>query len=87
VTEIGWRGSKDEPLLSYASEKFDVFITVDRTLERHHDISALRLGVVLVRLPDNRIESYEEVIEEIRTATESVGIGELRIVRSPRLMK
>jgi hypothetical protein len=87
VTEIGWRGSKDGPLLGYASERFDVFVTVDRKLEQQQRIATFRVGVVLVRLPDNRIESYEEIFEEIRIAAESVRTGELRVVVSPRLAK
>ena len=33
VTEIRWRSSKDGPLLAFAQEEFDVFVTIDRSLE------------------------------------------------------
>lgn len=32
VTEIGWRQSKDGPLLKHAENHFDVFVTIDRRL-------------------------------------------------------
>ncbi len=32
VSEIGWQGSKDGPLLAYAQGSFDVFVTIDRKL-------------------------------------------------------
>ena len=34
VTEISWRGSKDDLLLARAENLFDVFVTIDRRLER-----------------------------------------------------
>ena len=47
VTEISWRSSKDGPLLAYAENTFDVFVTIDRKLERQHDLKNLRLGFVV----------------------------------------
>jgi predicted nuclease of predicted toxin-antitoxin system len=35
VNEIGWRSIKDGPLLMFAQDEFDVFVTIDRNLERH----------------------------------------------------
>ena len=44
VTESGWRTSKDRPLLTFAQERFDVFVTVDRQLEIENDLTRFRLG-------------------------------------------
>jgi hypothetical protein len=38
VTEAGWRTSKDGPLLAFAQDRFDVFVTVDRRLESQNDL-------------------------------------------------
>ena len=34
VTEAGWRGAKDGPLLALAQKSFDVFVTIDRRFGR-----------------------------------------------------
>ena len=50
VSETAWRGSKDGPLLSYAQAHFEVFVTIDRKLERQHNLGtpiALMLKSVL----------------------------------------
>ena len=34
VNETGWRTSTDRALLLFAQERFDVFVTIDRKLEK-----------------------------------------------------
>lgn len=55
VTQTGWRSSKDGPLLSFAQDRFDVFVTVDRKLETQNDLSKFRLGFVIARVPNKSI--------------------------------
>lgn len=47
VSQTGWRTSKDGPLLSFAQDRFDVFVTVDRRLETQNDLSKFRLRTFL----------------------------------------
>ena len=68
VAEIGWRGSEDAPLLTHAQQSFDVFVTIDQKLERQHDLTKLRLGFVIVRVPDNQIGSYRPIFAEMLRA-------------------
>ena len=58
VTDAGWRGSKDGP-----RDNFDVFVTIDRTLEHEHQLSRFRLGFVVVRVPDNTFAAYKPLFE------------------------
>ena len=83
VPQIGWRSTKDRPLLDAVEGRYDVFLTVDRKLEKQHDLTAYRMGFVLVRLPNNRIESFQQVRDEILKAVESVRPGEVIQVISP----
>ena len=43
VTQTDWRTSKDGPLLSFAQGRFEVFVTVDRKLEKQNDLSKFKL--------------------------------------------
>jgi len=65
VTEAGWRGSKDGPLLSAAEQTFDVFVTIDRRLERQYNLAKYRLGFVIVRVPSNMLSSFEPIFDEL----------------------
>lgn len=77
VTEISWRGSKDGPLLAYAENSFDVFVTIDRRLERQYDLKRLRLGFVVAHVPSNEIASYQPIFEALLSAAASVKPGEV----------
>lgn len=83
VAEIGWGGSGDDPLLTHAQESFDVFVTIDRKLEHQHNLKGLRLGFVLIRVPDNRIGSYRGIFAELSQAAETVKHGQVIHVYSP----
>ncbi len=83
VPEIGWGGSADGPLLGHAQESFDVFVTIDHNLERQHDLTKLRLGFVIVRVPDNQIGSYRPIFSVMLQAAESVKHGAVVHVHSP----
>jgi hypothetical protein len=75
VTEMGWSGSKDGPLLAYAQNSFDVFVTIDRKLESRHDLKKLRLGIVLARVPSNKLSSYEPIFAALLEAAITVKPG------------
>jgi predicted nuclease of predicted toxin-antitoxin system len=77
VTEAGWRSSKDGPLLAFAERHFEVFVTIDRKLERQHDLSNLRLGFVVARVVNNTLAAYLPVFVQLREAAERVRSGEV----------
>lgn len=77
VTQAGWRSSKDGPLLRFAEQNFDVFVTIDRKLEREHELGALALGIIVVDVPNNKLESYEPLFEQLRAAAEKIRDGEV----------
>jgi hypothetical protein len=85
VTETGWRTSKDGPLLNYAQDRFDVFVTVDRKLETQNDLSKYKLGFVMARVPNNRLEGFEPIFEQLNAAAAVVRRGEVVHVVSPEL--
>lgn len=83
VTQTGWRTSKDGPLLDFAQGRFDVFVTVDRRLARQNDLNKLRLGVIVARVPNNRLDGFEPILAQLKAAAEQVRPGEVIDVVSP----
>lgn len=84
VSEIGWRGSKDAALLAYAEKSFDVFVTIDRKLERQHDLVKLRLGFVIAHVPSNEIASYRPIFPALLRAAATVKPGQVvHVEREP----
>jgi predicted nuclease of predicted toxin-antitoxin system len=77
VAEIGWRSSPDKALLAHAQNHFDVFVTIDRRLEREQNLRSLPLGFVVVRVPDNTLNSFKPLFEKLRIAVETVKGGEV----------
>ena len=87
VSEVGWSGLKDGPLLNLAQEQFDVFVTIDRRLEQQQELGKFRLGFVIARVPSNEISSYQPVFAALREAAENVKTGEVRSVNHPRMIR
>lgn len=85
VSETGWRGTKDSPLLTYAQGSFDVFVTIDRKLEQQHSLKELRLGIVLAHVPSNEIGAYQPIFAALLKAAEAVQAGEVVHVYSPAM--
>jgi hypothetical protein len=85
VSEAGYRASKDGTLLKFAQDRFDVFMTVDRKLEVQNNLAQFRLGFVVARVPNNRLEAFGPITEELNAAVETVRQGEILHVVSPRM--
>ena len=85
TAEQGWKGLKNGDLLVRAEPEFDVFLTIDRNLEYQQNLPRLRLGVVVAHVPDNRMDSYEPILAELRRAVDTVGAGEAVRVLHPKL--
>jgi hypothetical protein len=84
VTEAGWRGSEDGSLLSAAERSFDVFVTIDRRLERQYNLATYRLGFVIVRVPSNMLSAFEPIFDQLREAADRVRPGEIVHVSAVR---
>ena len=77
VAEMGWRGLGDHLVLTRAEGSFDAIVTIDRKLEHQQNIPRFRVGIVVVRVPNNRIESYLPLFPALLDAVISVKIGEM----------
>ena len=71
----GWGALEDGPLLTAAQEKFDVLITVDRSLEFQKNLAKFHIGLVVVRVPKNQLRYYQTVKGKLIMAAEQVRPG------------
>jgi len=55
VQGLGWSGVKNGDLLDRAGGRFDAFVTMDRRLEREHDLTVLTFGVIVILAKSNRM--------------------------------
>jgi hypothetical protein len=77
VPETGWRSSKDGELLRLAAERFDVFVTIDRSMERQHNLSAFHLGFIIAHVKSNRLIDFRPVLSALADAIGKVKPGEV----------
>ena len=77
VSEISWRGSGDGSLLAHAEKSFDVFVTIDRELERQRDLTKFRMGTIVVHVPSNEIASYRPLFPKLLDAAATVKPGQV----------
>ena len=66
VAEIGWRSSQDGSLLTKAQDGLDVFVTIDRNLERQQNLAKRKRGIVIERVPSKEIGYYEPLFEQLK---------------------
>ena len=75
VSGKGWSGIENGELLRRASEEFDVLLTMDRRLPAQQHVAGLKLGVLLIQAPSNRMGDLKPLIGQILAALPSVRSG------------
>jgi hypothetical protein len=80
VQGLGWAGVKNGDLLTRARGQIDALVTMDRKLERQHDLSVLPFGVVVVLTRSNRVPDLLPLVVEIREALKRVRAGKVEYV-------
>lgn len=82
VIEMGWGGVTNGKLLALAQDEFAVFVTVDQSIEFQLNLRKVRLGRLVVKVPDNKIKSYEPIFAVMREAAEKLVAGQVLRVQS-----
>lgn len=77
VGRMGWEGKKNGDLLRLAATRFDVFVTVDRSLAFQQDLGRLSIGVVILVARSNEIETLRPLIPQLRQALRKVKPGQV----------
>jgi Domain of unknown function (DUF5615) len=76
VTEMGWTGMKNAPLLLRAGQEFEVFVTVDQGPKHPQNLSSLTLMIIVLNAMTNSIEHLRAlmpmVLQELQKASPGV---------------
>jgi hypothetical protein len=66
-----------------AQNEFDVFVTLDGSLEFQQNLSKFHIGVVVVHVPRNQLSHYRLLHRELLQAVENASAGKVIHVRKP----
>ena len=80
VTEEGWHGLANGRLLSEASSRFDVLVTMDSNIPHQQNLESQSMAIILVRAKSNRRDEIEPLMPKINAAVKSAAAGQLAIV-------
>ena len=75
VTEMGWSGIKNGPLLRRAGQEFDVFLTVDQGVEYQQNLLGLDLAIIVMVAPTNDIGDLRLLMPRVREKISSASPG------------
>jgi hypothetical protein len=81
VSEMGWTGTRNGPLLRQAAAEFDVFLTVDQGIEFQQSLSGLDLAVIVMAAASNDIDDLRPLLPGVLVALGSSTAGEIVIVK------
>jgi hypothetical protein len=81
VVSLGWAGVGNGRLLTRAAhERYDAFITMDRSIERQQKVSALSLRIIVLRARSNRLIHLRPLTPGALDALERMLPGQLRYI-------
>ena len=80
VQGLGWSGTLNGELLRRASGNIEAFVTMDRKLERQHDISALPFGVVVVRARSSKMQDLLALVADLLRVLATIDPGQVTSV-------
>jgi hypothetical protein len=77
VQGLGWAGTKNGDLLRRAAGQIDAFLTMDRKLEREHDLAALPFGVLVIVARSNRMQDLLPLVGAVRDTLTQLKHGDV----------
>ena len=80
VRQMGWTGLRNGVLLAKASERFDVFLTVDRRLPAQQSLSKYAVAVVVLRCATNDVTDLRKLLPALLAALPKAKKGSATIV-------
>ena len=80
----GWAGIKNGELLVRARDVIDVFVTMDRKLEKQHDLSVLPFGVLIIVAKSNRMPDLLPLAGQLRDSVARIRPSQVEYVSDQR---
>jgi hypothetical protein len=73
--EMGWADLDDGPLLDAMADRFDVLVTVDKSLPKQQRVDNRPLAVVVLRARTNRLADLLPHVRRLRAVLENAQPG------------
>jgi Domain of unknown function (DUF5615) len=80
VPLIGWAGIENGALLERAQKKFNALITMDSNMVRELDIQRLKLAVIVLRAPSNRLSDTRPLMAQVLARLSTVKAGTVTVI-------
>ena len=78
VVEMGWSGKRNGELLRLmVAENFPVILTTDQNIRYQQNLRAMRVAVVVLVAPTNRLRDLVPLMPAVRTVLETIQPGAL----------
>jgi hypothetical protein len=78
VARLGWNSLDDGALLDTAEGKYEVFVTMDKSIPFQQRLDHRTLAIILLRATSNRIEPLLSLLPEIQSALKDIQPGQFR---------
>ena len=80
VPQAGWAGLSNGELIRRAEARFDVHVTGDRNIQYQQNLASLKIGLVIVVAPNNRVETICAIARRIADVINTVQPGQVQVV-------
>jgi hypothetical protein len=78
VSEMGWSGRRNGELLALAATQgFEVFLTVDRSLRYQQNLQAVGIALIVVVATSNRLADLVPLMPSVQAALGSICPGDV----------
>jgi predicted nuclease of predicted toxin-antitoxin system len=82
VEQAGVKGLKNGALLKAAAGKFDVLVTVDKSIPDQQNVASLGIAVLILRAKTNKYRDLKPLVPQILTELDQIKPGEVVVVWS-----
>ncbi|HEY7337277.1 MAG TPA: hypothetical protein VH639_20470 [Bryobacteraceae bacterium] len=80
ISEMDWRSMRNGQLLKEAAGRFDVFITLDQSLQSQNPIHDRPIGVLVLVTPFNDLATYRPHFARIRDSARRTKAGQVKVL-------
>lgn len=77
---MGWAGQRNGDVLRLAEREFDVFLTVDRKLQRQQNLAAFNIAVIVLVARSNTLEDLQPLMPKVNAGLPSARRGEALVI-------
>ena len=80
VVHLGWAALTDGALLDAMTGKFDVLVTVDRSLPLQQNMAGRPFALIVLRANSNRLGDLSPLVPVLLRELKSVNPGDVRVI-------